>query len=771
MKIKISNLFLVSSIISFAFMVLIFIITYIYFNKYQDSVKLLNYSNTVVTMAEDMLDISIEMDAFLDMYKITNNTDYLTSYYEVKQRFDKTLDELHELVKGDFDQTSRVILIQAIFSQWEERVMYYTLGDNTRNGKLAELEKIDAKLHRDLKFQIENFIADENKLQNTRREKQKENLVTFLTILPTAIIIIGLLMVALNMFLTNLINRPINQLVRMANKLSNKEFEFIPAFSNRVSMTPRISPIELDALHRDFVFMAHNLKNSYHELEELNENLQAINKSKDEFVAMVSHELRTPLNAIIGFSELLLDPDFGPLNERQQSYVDDIRKSGIHQLSIINDLLDLAKIETGNMELSSSPANPKEIIDSTMATMKELANIGEVDLICEIDSQIPENLPLDERKFKQILLNLLSNAIKFTPPKKKVGLKADYYEKNLMITVWDEGIGISKENQAKIFEKFAQIDSELSRKYTGTGLGLPLVKALVSLHGGRLLLESEEGRGSRFTVILPTPNGEKYNSNNADTSRNLFSTNILLITPDRALSTVVSYYLSNMEVNILIAKDMKEANNIISNANVEMIILDIHDNGSWSILQTIKSDPATANIPLSIISIDNQLDKASQFGVSDFLTKPLDKGILIDTIKRNIYPEKEDVASILIVDDDPLVHKLFDGVLDDSRYALHHAMDGEEALSMLRAGGVKPDIIILDMIMPKLNGLDMLKELKSDEALANIPVIILTSKDLSSSEIELLKQYNAPQYYTKGTMLDRIVDRITKIKTGKVNLG
>lgn len=761
MRIKTSNLFLISSFMSFIFMVLLFTITYIYFDKYQNSVKLLNHSNAVVSTAEGMIDISTEMDLYLDMYKITNNTDSLTEYYEAKHRFEVTLDDLHELVKDDFAQSSRIILIQAIFSQWEERVMYFTLGDISNRQKAKELEQLDVKLHQDLKIQIDAFIADEDTLQTKRKEDQRRNLIMFLTIFPSAIIIIGLLMFSLNMYLTNLINKPIKQLVNMANKLGKKEFEITPLPYLPASIA---EPIELSVLHRNFVYMADNLKKSYNELEELNQNLKAMNKSKDEFIAMVSHELRTPLNAIIGFSELLLDPDFGPLNQRQLEYADDIRKAGIHQLAIINDLLDLAKIEAGNMELQLSPLDPIELIHSTVSTVKELAHNNDIELITEIgDSVSAENTLLDERKFKQILLNLLSNAIKFTPPGKKVGIRGSSDAHNLTITVWDEGIGISSENQKKIFKKFAQIDSDLSRKYAGTGLGLPLVKALVALHGGSMSLDSEEGKGSSFTIILPLikPIDTTPKDNTLISS---YKAAILMVTMDEDMVGSLKQSITEMPIDILRSSNEDDTASILSHNKVDMIILDLNlaDDLSWRILQNIKSDIHTTHIPISVISVDEHVDKAYYFGVTDFITKPINKDILIDAIMRNINKTEYDAKKILVIDDDPMIHRLFDGVLSQHNYTIYHAENGEEGLGIAKE--VLPDLIILDIIMPKLNGFEVLRELKLHSDTSNIAVIVLTSKDLTAAELDILKRYNAPNYYTKGSALNKIVETIFKIK-------
>jgi signal transduction histidine kinase len=239
----------------------------------------------------------------------------------------------------------------------------------------------------------------------------------------------------------------------------------------------------------------------FQEIEDKSRRLEAASRHKSEFLANMSHELRTPLNAVIGFSEVLLQRMFGELNDKQEEYLRDIYASGQHLLSLINDILDLSKIEAGRMELAPAPFHLPSTLENAVTLVKERAARHGIGVELDLDPRLGE-LVGDERKIKQILLNLLSNAVKFTPEGGRISLKAGRREGVVEISVTDTGIGIAPEDQAAIFEEFRQVGSD-ERKREGTGLGLTLAKKFVELHGGRIWVESEVGKGSTFAFTLP----------------------------------------------------------------------------------------------------------------------------------------------------------------------------------------------------------------------------------------------------------------------------
>jgi signal transduction histidine kinase len=237
----------------------------------------------------------------------------------------------------------------------------------------------------------------------------------------------------------------------------------------------------------------------FNEIQDKSQELEVANKHKSEFLANMSHELRTPLNAIIGFSEVLLERLFGDLNEKQDDYLKDIHTSGKH-------LLDLSKVEAGRMELESSTFDLSAAVSNAMTLVRERAQRHGIALGQQVDPKLGE-ITADERKFKQIMLNLLSNAVKFTPDNGRIDITARREDNDIVVAVHDTGIGIAPEDQAAVFEEFRQVGRHYTSKQEGTGLGLALTKRFVELHGGRIWLESEPGKGSTFTFTIPVGQG------------------------------------------------------------------------------------------------------------------------------------------------------------------------------------------------------------------------------------------------------------------------
>ncbi|HMH50403.1 MAG TPA: ATP-binding protein [Candidatus Acidoferrum sp.] len=248
--------------------------------------------------------------------------------------------------------------------------------------------------------------------------------------------------------------------------------------------------------------LAANLNRMSDELGRLYDQLETANRHKSEFLANMSHELRTPLNAVIGFSDVLLERTFGDMNDKQEQYIGIIQSSGRHLLSLINDILDLSKIEAGRMELELSSFDVEMAVDNTVTLVRDRAARHDQTLTVEVEPDLAPAVG-DERKIKQILLNLLSNAVKFTPDGGRIGVRAGRTEGGVEIAVSDTGVGIAPEDQAAIFEEFRQVGSDYVRKREGTGLGLALTKRFVELHGGQIRVESELGKGSTFTFTLP----------------------------------------------------------------------------------------------------------------------------------------------------------------------------------------------------------------------------------------------------------------------------
>ena len=506
-------------------------------------------------------------------------------------------------------------------------------------------------------------------------------------------------------------------------------------FSQRVAIPNRD---ELGAL-------ATNLNRMNEELGRLYQQLDTANRHKSEFLASMSHELRTPLNAIIGFSEVLLDRLFGDLNAKQEEYLQDVLESGRHLLSLINDILDLSKVEAGHMELEVGRFALPEILENGLTMIRERAGRHGIALSLEVDPAI-DVIEADERKVKQVVFNLLSNAVKFTPDGGKVGIRVGRNDAGIWITVWDTGIGITPENQERIFEEFQQVEGVYTEKREGTGLGLALAKKFVELHGGQLWVESEAGQGSRFTFTLPVgtvPQPETTHAPAAGAATGIEDSGpvVLVVEDDAAAAELLRLYLAGAGYRVEVARDGEEGFAKAWQLQPNLITLDLQlpKVDGWDVLIRLKGEPATRDIPVVIVSIVEEHGKGFALGAADYLVKPVSREEMLQALQRLglTRPRLRERLTILTIDDDPLAVELVETILTAEGFHVLKAYGGVEGLAVARQE--LPALLILDLLMPDLDGFAVLEQLRADPATAAIPIIILTSQNLTLHEKERLQ--------------------------------
>jgi len=456
---------------------------------------------------------------------------------------------------------------------------------------------------------------------------------------------------------------------------------------------------------------------------------------KTQFLANMSHELRTPLNSIINFTRILSSGLRGPVTSEQRDYLTRVRQSGEHLLGLINDILDLSKIESGRMELYIEPVQVATLIQGVIATTAGLIKGKAIELCQELAPTLPL-VEADRTRLRQILLNLLSNAAKFTASG-AITVSAQLDGRQLIVRVHDTGIGIAPEHLTSIFEEFRQVEGSASRRYEGTGLGLAICRRLVELHGGQLWVESTVGVGSTFTFSLPIVPSAPPSA--LATLATVSSTGIpvLVVDDDPTAIEIVAAYLEHDGYAVYGLTDSRrvlEAARVVRPAAIILDVLMPHKDG-WEVLSELRAEPGLQAVPVALYTIVEEQKLGFYLGASAYLTKPIDADQLRTTLARLVGLD----ATILLIDDDPNTCTIVTAQLAQAGgYQVQVAMGGQAGLARVAAG--RPDLIILDLMMPEVDGFAVLEVLEREEETRGIPVIVLTAKELGADERAYLAQ-------------------------------
>jgi len=500
-------------------------------------------------------------------------------------------------------------------------------------------------------------------------------------------------------------------------------------------------------------------------LTQKNAELEDASRMKSEFLANMSHELRTPLNAIIGFSEVLGDGLLGDMTEKQRRFIGDIFKSGKHLLSLINDILDLSKVEAGKMLLDLDTFEIAPMLSNSLSIVKGQAAVRHVRLDMQVASNLSA-LTADARKVKQIVYNLLSNAVKFTADGGDVILRADRVTRDdvgalpgdwagrtfplatsdfsefLRLSVRDNGIGISPDGLEQLFKPFSQVDSGLSRQFEGTGLGLAMVKLLVDLHGGVVAVESAVGAGSCFTVWIPmrgrsgadvvSPPLRVPNAREAAGG----TRTALVVESNYRSAELIRVQLEAENFTVIHARSSEDAIIAAQREPLALITLDIMmpDVDGWAFLEQLKSIPSLRSVPVVIISILADRTKGFALGAAAVMQSPVSRQELYDTLAMlGLSPVSGDQRiRVLVVDDDPKAVDLIAVRIGGMASEIFRALGGREAIEI--AQRERPDLIVLDLMMPDMDGFDVVEALNANPATADIPVVVVTASAVTADE-------------------------------------
>jgi len=477
------------------------------------------------------------------------------------------------------------------------------------------------------------------------------------------------------------------------------------------------------------------------EMETARDEARDASDQKTKFFANMSHELRTPLNAILGYGEMLYEDceDLG-----YDDLLPDLKKitsSGTHLLSLINNILDLSKIEAGKMELFVTSFEIENMVQTIKDVSEPLAAKNDNGFVINLDGAMG-SMSQDETKLRQCLTNFLSNGFKFTKNGTvtldvKARMEGDV--EFVDFAVIDTGAGMSPEGVAKVFEEYTQAERSTSANYGGTGLGLPISKKFAEMMGGDVIVTSEEGVGSVFTMSVPREcpeyNDDEVDSNviNLDDQDNL----VVLVDDDVAMHDLIKRTITKLNLTLLGATNSEKGMELIREVKPKLILLDVLMPGrdGWSLLKECKTDQELKDIPVIMISQLNQSNLASSLGANDYLTKPIDRSHFINTLKRIMGTDTQN-QKVLVIDDDKDVRELLSRLLKDAGYRPIDARDGKEGLERTKD---EPALIILDLEMPRMDGFEFLDNyIKSVSEEKRAPILVFSGKDLTDVQEDLL---------------------------------
>ncbi len=503
----------------------------------------------------------------------------------------------------------------------------------------------------------------------------------------------------------------------------------------------RIHQDELAQLNRELDDTNRGVVALYAELNDKADFLQRASELKTHFLSNMSHEFRTPLNSITALTQILLDRLDGDLTAEQEKQVSFIRKSAQDLTDLVNDLLDLAKVEAGKVILRPTNFEIGSLFAALRGMLRPLLlHNSSVNLVFEDPAHLPE-LYSDEAKVSQILRNFISNALKFTD-RGEVRVSAARGENNTVVfSVSDTGIGIAHEDQALIFQEWSQVEGSRQKKFKGSGLGLPLSRRFAQLLGGDVDVKSEPGLGSTFSATIPI----RFNGNTTvavvpEVKRDLDSNKlpVLVVEDNQEALFIYEKYLKNSRFQVIPARDLQEARRTLQQFRPSAVVLDVLLEGehSWDLLQQLKNDPETAAIPVLVVTVVDNREKALALGADAFHAKPVERNWLLQKLEASATSHRR--RHILLADDDEIARYLLKNMLSHYDFRLTEAVDGEEALRI--AAREHPDLVILDLVMPGLSGFEVLRKLGTNAETSRIPVIVHTSKKLDAEERKALGQ-------------------------------
>jgi PAS domain S-box-containing protein len=496
------------------------------------------------------------------------------------------------------------------------------------------------------------------------------------------------------------------------------------------------------------------------ELAQQNREVERATRMKSEFLASMSHELRTPLNAIVGFSDLLGEETAGPINPKQKRFIGHVRNGATHLLSLINDILDLSKIEAGQLEVFPENVSLQHSLAEVLSLIQPLTDKRKMALHI-----LPEDFTIyaDRMRLKQVLYNLLSNAVKFTPEHGSISVAAHAEAGQVYISVSDTGVGIRKEDQTAIFDEFRQVGESAKGVKEGTGLGLAITRRLVEQQGGTITVFSEPGKGSKFTFTIPAGTGPDLPNTIAYQNSGPREHPVVLIVDDEPTAReLLMNYLGPQGYVVITADSGKVALAKAKEFRPDVITLNMLSPGQtgWMTLYELKHNPETADIPIIVVSVVDQKGMAFTLGASEYLVKPVARETLLAKLAQYVGSSRDGVSRVLVAEDEVTTMRVMEGILKGAGYEPVPARNGKEAILVLER--MRVDLVLLDLQMPEMDGFEVIRRIREHPQWRDLPIFVLTAKKLTDSEIDLLTQETRAFFSKEQPWKESLVTEIRK---------
>jgi signal transduction histidine kinase/DNA-binding response OmpR family regulator len=483
---------------------------------------------------------------------------------------------------------------------------------------------------------------------------------------------------------------------------------------------------------------------------------------KNEFVSTVSHELRTPLTSIKGYIDLILDGDAGDVDDMQREFLGIVKENTDRLVELINDMLDISRIESGRIHLKVAPLDLRDSIAGAADTFGAVLDQRGHKLICEVTDDLPLAAG-DRDRVGQVLINFISNAVKYSPEGGTVTVRAvPDGDQMIRVTVTDEGIGIGDEDLGQMFTQFFRVDSAMTREIGGTGLGLSICKSIIDLLGGTIGVQSALGEGSTFYFTLPVVGPDLVRTPSVEGPTDQTGGKVLVIDADPDAAALIETYLARHGYDVVKAYTAIEAIEKAVAEKPDVITLDVvlKDTDGFDLMHRFKEMPETADTPVVVLSVICDEGRSCRLGAANYLEKPIDRDRLVRIIKETLGPVSSPL--VLVVDDDRDIVDMLKHTLQGVGFAVSSAYDGREAMAAVEAN--HPDLIMLDLKMPEMDGYEVIQALKHDPARRDIPILVMTAHQLDSERIDLIEMTAAQvaKPFEPGDLAGRVAEILNR---------